>query len=152
MPLLRPVHLPGHLIPQTITIIGLGLYITIFRHPPFFASTGKQFLVPATTSSRTRDTLSLLGILTVSVQLPYYYSSYMPMEENQWLYTTVPVRLGISAMMGLTLLAHGRAGMSEEGFWEFVGLTVLDGIGATLLGFSLGRFDGMVPGYKRWVK
>lgn len=71
----------------------------------------------------------------------------MPIEENQWLHVTVPIRLFVSTALGVNLLFRGRR-MSEGGFWEFFALGVTDFVGAVMLGWELGRFDGMVSGFE----
>jgi hypothetical protein len=41
--------------------------------------------------------------------------------------------------------------MSVAGFWEMIGLAVVDGVGAISLGLRLGRFDGMVKDTEKWL-
>lgn len=73
----------------------------------------------------------------------------MPLEENQFVHASVPVRLMLSAaMLGICLLKGKQ--MSKGGYWELMGLAIFDGIAATVLGFYLGRFDGIIGGPERW--
>jgi hypothetical protein len=72
----------------------------------------------------------------------------MPIEENQFVHASVPVRLFLSGLMGAVVLLN-RGRMSMEGFWEFVGLAIMDGAAAVWLGWKLGTWDGMVKGAER---
>lgn len=74
----------------------------------------------------------------------------MPFEENQFIASSVPVRLGVSALMGMLCLVR-RNNMSTAGFWEFLALAVVDCSAAVTLGLQLGRFDGMVANAERWL-
>ncbi|KAF7114657.1 hypothetical protein CNMCM5793_009608 [Aspergillus hiratsukae] len=139
----RPVNLPPHVLLTSTTVLGLGLYISLFRNSPLKNLTGREFFVPAPSTGRIADTNALFGISACLLMLPYFLSSYMPIEENQWLHVTVPIRLFLSSALGANLLLRGR-NMSEEGFWEFLALGVTDFVGAIMLGWELGRFDGMV--------
>jgi len=71
----------------------------------------------------------------------------MPLEENQFVYASVPVRLMLSAMM-LAICLTKKKQMSSNGFWELLGLAIFDGCAATTLGLYLGRFDGRVPRFQ----
>ncbi|KAL2784570.1 hypothetical protein BJX66DRAFT_316472 [Aspergillus keveii] len=154
--MMRPINLPAHLIGPPTVILGLGLYISLFRRPPSLPAqasskeqgkgrdTARQFLVPTPATPRIADTNALLGIITSALMLPYFVSSYMPIAENQWLHASVPIRLWISAMLIGNVLLR-RKTMSREGYWEFLMLGVMDGVSAFALGNFLGRFDGRVP-------
>lgn len=139
----RPVNLPTHVLLTSTTVSGLGLYISLFRNSPLKNLTGSEFFVPEPSSRRIADTNALFGVSACVLMLPYFLSSYMPIQENQWLHVTVPLRLFLSSALGANLLFRGRQ-MSEEGFWEFLALGVADFVGAIMLGWELGRFDGMV--------
>ncbi|RHZ64510.1 hypothetical protein CDV55_106614 [Aspergillus turcosus] len=143
----RPVNLPPHVLLTSTTVLGLGLYISLFRNPPLKNLTGRNFFVPEPSTRRIADTNALFGVSACVLMLPYFLSSYMPIEENQWLHVTVPLRLFLSSALGANLLFRGRQ-MSEEGFWEFLALGVTDFVGAIMLGWELGRFDGMVSGFE----
>ncbi|KAF7165782.1 hypothetical protein CNMCM5623_009861 [Aspergillus felis] len=143
----RPVNLPPHALVTSTAIIGLSLYVSLFRKSPLKHLIGRDVFVPAPATRRIADTNALFGIVACALQLPYFLCSYMPIEENQWLHVAVPVRLAVSAALGANLLLRGR-GMSEEGFWEFLALAVTDFVGAVMLGWELGRFDGMVSGFE----
>jgi hypothetical protein len=143
----RPVNLPPHVLLSSTTVLGLSLYVSLFRNSPLKHLTGRNIFVPAPSTGRIADTNALLGVVACALQLPYFLSSYMPIEENQWLHVTVPIRLFVSTALGVNLLLRGRR-MSEEGIWEFLALGVTDFVGAVMLGWELGRFDGMVSGFE----
>ncbi|KAL2865000.1 uncharacterized protein BJX67DRAFT_190869 [Aspergillus lucknowensis] len=163
--LLRPVNLPPSLLVPPTLILGLALYISVFRKAPIQTTSQQQLtdhhtdkdgkplatptplaeiLVPTPTTPRIADTNALFGTVSAALVLPYFVSSYMPIEENQFLHASVPIRLWISAMLIGNLVVRGRKHMSREGYWEFLALGVLDAVGAVALGVYLGRFDGRV--------
>ncbi|KIW08665.1 uncharacterized protein PV09_00618 [Verruconis gallopava] len=151
MPLLRPINLPAPLIVQSVTLVGFGIYTTFFRGPIYSTADGHYSLfVPANPSPRVADTLTLLGIVTTGLQGAYLISSYMPLEENQFVHASVPARLFLSACMLSVCLVH-RPHMSSGGFRELLTLGLVDGAAAAALGFQLGRFDGMVKNAERWL-
>jgi hypothetical protein len=146
MPLLREVNLPLPLLIQAISLTSAGFY-TAFARKPLYASADKSYtmLVPITSNPRVADLISCFGIASEGLQSFYLWSSYMPLEQNQFVYASVPVRLMLSAAM-LALCLLKRKEMSSNGFWELLGLSIFDGCAATTLGFYLGRFDGIVGG------
>jgi hypothetical protein len=151
MPFLRPVNLPVPLIAQSTVAVGLGLWTTLFRRPIYIHShSGYTPLVPSDPSARVKDTISILGVVLTALEVTYLVSSYMPFEENQFIAASVPVRLGLSVVMGAVCLIH-RKSMSDSGFWELITLAVLDGSAAIQLGLRLGRWDGMVVNAERWL-
>jgi hypothetical protein len=149
MPFLRPVNIPAPLIGQSVFAVGLGLYMALFRKPAFVRN-GYTLVVPANASPRTADTISFLGIVLTGLQVCYLVTSYMPIEENQFIAASVPVRLGLAALMGTICIVH-RKTMSRSGFMELAALAALDGAMAIWLGFYIGRWDGMVKNAERWL-
>jgi len=161
MPLLRPVNLPAPLIIQSIASIGLGLWLTFVRRPPvvYDSFSDKKpnaktlqdqpepwtMLAPASPSPRMADTVSLLGIVITGLEVTYLVSSYMPFEENQFIAASIPIRIFLSTLMLSVCVIH-RKRMSGSGFWELIGLAVLDGFAGIWLGNTFGRWDGMVRG------
>lgn len=63
----------------------------------------------------------------------------MPMQQNAFLYASVPVRLILAAVAAVK--ASLGAGEDEKTLW---GITVYDGLGAIVLGLWLGAWDGRV--------
>lgn len=67
------------------------------------------------------------------------------MEENQFLYATVPVRMILASVAGLKVLLAGREiGMEEKR--ALLGIAIYDGLGGVVLGWRLGGWSGRVPG------
>jgi hypothetical protein len=69
----------------------------------------------------------------------------MPIEENQWLHASVPVRIILASAAGLKLFLNRS--MTEDGRKEMIGVLLYDGLGGLFLGWQLGRWDGRIPGY-----
>jgi len=69
----------------------------------------------------------------------------MPIEQNQFLHASVPIRLGIAVLLIAAGLLN-KDSMDERGWWTHVGFAVWDGVGALWLGWYLGRWDGRCPG------
>jgi hypothetical protein len=149
MPFLRPVNLPAPLIFQSATAVGLGLYLTFFRRPPLVLSS-YSMLAPAQPSARTADIITLLGICITALEGAYFVTSYMPFEENQFIASSIPMRLYIAATLGTFCIVR-RKELSHSGFWEYIALASMDTIAATWLGLTFGRFDGMVVGAEKWL-
>jgi hypothetical protein len=93
---------------------------------------------------------TLLGIISSCLGLTYFWTSYMPLRENQFLYASVPVRLVLAGMAGGKLLLERARGygISGEGRMELLGIMVYDTIGAGVLGWWLGTWGGRIPGYQ----
>lgn len=69
--------------------------------------------------------------------LAYLFTSHMPIEENQFLQATVPVRI----LLGAVCLLKWWVGGCDEGMRKTLLYTGLyDGIGGAALGLWLGRF------------
>ena len=122
----RPINLPTHTLFTSTSILGLGLYVAVFREIPFRRTLGREILVPDVTTPRIADTNTLLG-----------------------LHVSVPVRLLLSLSLCTNVLFRGREDMSSEGVVEFLTLGVLDLVGALVLGHELGTFSGIVPGRRK---
>jgi hypothetical protein len=149
MPFLRTVNLPAPLIVQSVASVGLGVYLAIFGRTPFTYGS-YSLLAPSSPSSRTADTVRFFGMVLAGLQSQYLISSYMPLEENQFVATSAPVRMAIGVALG-TVAFLKRKTMSESGFWEFVGLAVVELGSAAWIGHMMGRFDGMVPVAQKWL-
>ena len=72
-----PIHLPWFITLHAVGFTALGLYF-LFSAPP-----------PGKPSGHTPQ----LGVATVAIGLAYLFTAYMPVEENQWLHASVPVRM-----------------------------------------------------------
>lgn len=85
----------------------------------------------------------LLGIATLALSLAYLFTAYMPIEQNQFLYATVPVRMILAAVAAIRLLIGGGLGKEERR--NLLVVALYDGGGAMVLGWWLGSFDGRCP-------
>ncbi|KAL2871665.1 uncharacterized protein BJX67DRAFT_342769 [Aspergillus lucknowensis] len=162
----RPVNLPLPIFIANGTLLATGLHVAIFTRLPWpfhrinITTKGKdkdkdnkerkplELFAPSPTTPRITDTTTLFGLVTSCLMAPYFLSSYMPIEENQFLAVSVPIRLAASACLFGHALFRGAGGkMSVEGYWEFLGFAVLDLAASVHVGYTLGRFDGVVPGF-----
>lgn len=150
--LFYPVNLPLPILLTATAEVGLGLSVLLTTRSPFSMFTSKEILVPNPTTPRIADTNRLLGIITTGLGAGYFAGSYMPLEDNQFVHFSVPVRLGLAALMLGTCAAKGRRGMSEEGFWEMLTLAVFDLVGSAVVASELGGvWDGKVKGWEKWA-
>ncbi|KAH8647481.1 hypothetical protein BGZ60DRAFT_423937 [Tricladium varicosporioides] len=79
----------------------------------------------------------LFGVATLGLGLAYLFTSHMPIEENQFLQATVPVRI----LLGAVCLLKWWVGGCDEGMRKKLLYTGLyDGIGGAVLGLWLGKF------------
>jgi hypothetical protein len=148
MPFSREINLPAPLIAQSLTAVGLGLYMSLFRKPAVIQS--YAMFAPVNPTPRMADTTSLLGVITVGLEVTYLVSSYMPLEDNQFIAASVPIRLGLAALMGTICVIH-RKTLSKSGFRELALLAIADASAAVVLGLKLGRWDGMVANAEKWL-
>lgn len=122
-----PVHLPWFISVHACGMAALGSYF-LFKSPP-----------PGKSAGHTPQ----LGIASVAIGLAYLFTSYMPIEENQWLHATVPVRLILGGLLILrTVVGKGLTAAEKR---SLLNLGLYDGVGAVVLGFWLGRWDGRLP-------
>lgn len=94
-------------------------------------------------------THSHAGIPTLAIALAYYFTSYMPVSQNQFLYASVPVRLilaFVAAARALLIIDGSTPGGKLERvfLWQIV---ALDGVGGLFLGWWLSDFSGRLPGW-----
>jgi hypothetical protein len=122
-----PIHLPWFITLHAFGLLALGLYL-LFTTPP-----------PGKPAGHTPQ----LGIATVAIGLAYLFTAYMPIEENQWLHASVPVRLILGVLLSLRVLLGTGLTAAEKKTLSNLGL--YDSFGALVLGFWLGRFDGRLP-------
>jgi hypothetical protein len=99
------------------------------------------FQTPPTPSPEA-DIRSALGIATFALGVAYLATSYMPISQNQFLHASAPVRMLIGALCGLKLLI-GRNKLTKNGRQTLLMLGLYDGIGGFLVGYWLGRWDGL---------
>ena len=100
MPLLREINLPLPLLIQAVSLTSAGIYTAFARKPTYTSKDGSYtMLVPGNAPPRVADLISCFGVASAGLQSFYLWCSYMPLEENQFVYGSVPVRLMLSAMM-----------------------------------------------------
>ncbi|KAK2744782.1 hypothetical protein FQN55_006538 [Onygenales sp. PD_40] len=118
MSFLPTINLPLPILTHALGLTVLGIYLTFTRSP------------------------AALGIATTGLGLGYLTTSYVPIEENQFVHASVPVR------MVLALLAAARIPSASRQDQRALGMiAVYDLVGAIMVGYSLGRWDGRVSGY-----
>ncbi len=122
-----PIQLPWFIDVHAWGLTALGLYY-LFKAPPSGKRAGHT---PA------------LGIATIGIGVAYLFTSYMPIEENQWLHASVPVRLLLASLLILRVLAG--AGLTSDEKRSLLSLAIYDGLGGVWLGIWLGRWDGRLP-------
>lgn len=118
-----PIHLPWFITLHAsgLCFVGLSLIFKHANHP------------------KPPPNKSVLGVATLGLGLAYLFTAYMPMQQNAFLYASVPVRLILAAVAAVK--ASLGAGEDEKTLW---GITVYDGLGAIVLGLWLGAWDGRV--------
>ena len=76
-------------------------------------------------------------------------TSYVPIEQNQFLYASAPVRVLLASLAGIRwLMVRGGDPAVHKKRNALLAIMLYDGLGGLLLGWYLGSFDGRVPGYK----
>jgi hypothetical protein len=123
-----PIHLPWFISVHAWGLTTLGLYY-LFKSPPPGKRAGHT---PA------------LGIATVGIGVAYLFTSYMPIEENQWLHASVPVRLLLASFLILRALIGN--GLTKAEKRSLLNLGIYDGLGGAVLGFWLGSWNGRLAG------
>merc|ERR1711939_859167 len=111
MSFLPIINLPWPITLHAFGLAFLGLYQTFRLTSSTKANSSSSKPVPAN---------PMLGIATFGLSLAYLSTSYMPIEQNQFLYADEKRNL-------LVVAAY-------------------DGLGAVALGLWLGTFEGRVPG------
>jgi hypothetical protein len=113
------INLPILVLLHAVGLVALGLAIAFRRTPQ-----------------------KTLGLATFALGLAYLTTAYMPLEQNQFLHASVPVRLAVAALAAVSAMA------AHKDEWQVLwGVAVYDTVGAVLCGLSLGRWDGRIAGY-----
>lgn len=71
----------------------------------------------------------------------------MPMEENQFLHASAPVRVLLASLAGVKWLATRNAGAGAAST-ALLGVVLYDGLGGLVLGWYLGTFSGKIAAYR----
>ncbi|KAK6541380.1 hypothetical protein TWF694_007193 [Orbilia ellipsospora] len=91
-----------------------------------------------------RGANSMLGIATATIGLCYIGTSGVPIQQNQFLYASVPVRLFIAVLLASAGTINRRI-IGEKSWRTHMGFALWDGAGALWLGWYLGTWDGKCP-------
>ncbi|EEH21828.2 hypothetical protein PABG_04044 [Paracoccidioides brasiliensis Pb03] len=116
--LLPTINLPLPILLHALGLTALGVYLTFNGARP------------------------TLGLASTGLGLAYLSTSYMPIELNQFLHASVPVRM---ILAGLAALRLPTARTQDR--MALITVTLYDALGGLILGYTLGRWDGKVPGY-----
>jgi uncharacterized membrane protein len=119
--ILASINLPYYVLFHAIGLCAIGLYHVYIGTP--------------------RDAYAIRGITTFALAVAYLVTAYMPIEENQFIHASAPVRMAIGVLSAFAALT-GRG--DKKLLW---GTALWDGLGGVLLGWQLGRYDGRVGSY-----
>lgn len=76
-------------------------------------------------------------------------TAYMPMEENQFLHASAPVRVLLAILAGLKwmTISKGDAKLYKKRN-ALLAILLYDGLGGLIVGWYLGTFSGKVAAYR----
>ncbi|EPS40384.1 hypothetical protein H072_5808 [Dactylellina haptotyla CBS 200.50] len=123
-------NLPWPILVHSAALTALGLAMAFSRTPG--------------PSPELRGANSLIGITTATIGLAYLSTSGVPIEQNQFLYASVPVRLLIAVLLATSAIVNQKA-FDAKSWRTHIGFALWDGIGALWLGWHLNRWDGRCP-------
>jgi hypothetical protein len=112
--ILREVNLPLPILVHAIGLTIVGLYLTF------------------------QPRSSSLGIASVGLGLSYLSTSYMPLSENQFYHAAAPVRIILAVLAAVRAFSAPK--QERNTLW---GIAIYDGLGGLMVGWYLGRFDGI---------
>ncbi|KAG5305202.1 class III chitinase [Histoplasma capsulatum G186AR] len=116
--LLPTVHLPVPVLLHALGLFSLGMYLTFTKVP------------------------SALGIAVTGLGLSYLLTSYVPIEQNQFLHASVPVRIILATLAAARLPTAPQAERKN-----LIILILYDFLGGVMVGYILGQWNGRLPGY-----
>jgi len=111
----------------------------IFLHACLMVITG-LFLIFQMPEGKRGNSSASLGVATLAIGLAYLFTAWPPMEENVFLYASVPVRLILAGVSLIRALALSKLESKEKN--NLIGIAVWDGLGALVLGWYLGEWRG----------
>ncbi|KAE9383483.1 hypothetical protein BT96DRAFT_45619 [Gymnopus androsaceus JB14] len=79
----------------------------ILLHAMGLTTLGCTMLLAKPTAKAPED-ISTLGIATIALGMSYISTSYMPMEDNQFLHARAPVRFLLASLAGLKWLTISK--------------------------------------------
>ncbi|KAF8967251.1 hypothetical protein BDZ97DRAFT_1903405 [Flammula alnicola] len=120
----------------------------ILLHAMGLTTLGCTMLLAKPTEKAPED-ISMLGIVTIALGMSYISTSYMPMDENQFLHASAPVRVLLASLAGLKWLTISRENARlYKKRNALLGVLLYDGLGGLVLGWYLGTFNGKVASYR----
>jgi hypothetical protein len=158
LPLFGQVNLPWFITLHAFWLTFTGLHL-LFTAPlsTFISSRSKSSTSPKSSLSKKDDHSALLGMSSLGLGLAYLTTSYMAIEENQFLYATVIGRIVLGSLVGLRRALEVVGGKErqgevkrldgEKGIQMAVYVGLYDLLGGIVLGFWLGKggFSGRPP-------
>ncbi|KAH7098072.1 hypothetical protein BKA62DRAFT_402640 [Auriculariales sp. MPI-PUGE-AT-0066] len=125
--LLGPVNLPWPILLHAVGLTVLGLFL-VFETP-----------------RRPVDDRSPLGVATLGLGLAYLSTSYMPINENQFLHASAPVRMVLGVVAGIKLvLSRGNNPAVYTARTNLLVIFIYDGLGGAVLAYYLGTALGRI--------
>ena len=129
------INLPLPILIHAVGLCSLGLHLT--------------FTYPHKTKPQPQQDTTILGIASLGLGLAYLSTSYMPQNENQWLYASAPVRMILAGVAGIKLVVNawqgGELKHEQVALW---GILLYDGLGGFMVGWWLGSWGGRVPAFQ----
>ncbi|KDR77693.1 hypothetical protein GALMADRAFT_278748 [Galerina marginata CBS 339.88] len=120
----------------------------ILLHAMGLTALGCSMLL-AKPSENAPEDISTLGIATIALGMSYISTSYVPMEENQFLYASAPVRVLLASLAGIKWLTISEANANlYKKRNALLSVLLYDGLGGLVLGWYLGTFSGKITSYR----
>ncbi|RDL40843.1 uncharacterized protein BP5553_00822 [Venustampulla echinocandica] len=150
-PFFPTINLPLPILIHSVGLSILGLYTT-FSSPGSPRTNKTKNPQKNGTPAADPPSSPMLGVATAAIGICYLFTAYMPIEENQFLHASVPIRVILSCIMGCRLLLDsvmgaGKSRLNQKDRKALIGLGIYDGVGGLILGWTLGNWSGRVPGW-----
>lgn len=148
MSTLHYFNLPAPVLLHAVALTTVGLGLT-FRVPKRRLGEGpaapaqQESILDQLVGDKHADS-SLLGGVFLGVGLAYISTSYMPQNQNQFLWASPPVRILLASLAGVKLLLGVDNPLLKR---SLIGAMLWDSIGGLWVGYQLGSFSGRIPGY-----
>ncbi len=134
------VLLPKH--PFNASNINLPLPLQLHAHGLIALGLYKTFQQPSKSDLSEPDSTAA-GILGFGLGLGYLLTSSSPVEENQWLAASAPVRI-LLAILAATMLVVKRDSIRKETRNLLMAIAIYDAVGGAITGWWLGNNSGRV--------
>ncbi|RFU25528.1 hypothetical protein B7463_g10811, partial [Scytalidium lignicola] len=123
--------------------INLPWFVSL--HAGGLALLGLRMLFRTGPVSPKLDSSAMLGITAVALGMSYLSTSYMPVEQNQFLHASVPIRILLGVLAGIRAAIGG--GLTAQGKRDLLVVLFYDALGGLAVGWWLGKYDGRIAGY-----